>query len=199
MTYGYLRVSTVDQDCDKFKDEILRYSNSKDLGRVVFVDEKINGKKNWKERKLGELLINKCNDGDRILVPELSRISRSVSQTFEIITYCQEKGIELHILKQNLIIKKELDMTTKIMLSTFAMISELERDYISLRVRESMQAYKKLGKHMGRKVGSGLKLQGKESEIISQLKLGVSVSRIALNLGVNRLTVDSFIKKNKLK
>ena len=41
MTYGYCRVSTIDQDNDKFQTEILKYSNKNDLGKVVFVEEKV--------------------------------------------------------------------------------------------------------------------------------------------------------------
>ena len=119
MTYGYCRVSTIEQDNGKFQNEILKYSNNNDLGKVVFVEEKISGRKNWKERELGTLITQKCKRGDTILVPELSRISRSISQTYEIITECQSRDITLHFLKQNLVIRKENDMTTKVMLSHF--------------------------------------------------------------------------------
>ena len=44
---GYLRVSTIDQNLDKNKAEILRLVNDKHLGsgHVVFVEEKASGKK----------------------------------------------------------------------------------------------------------------------------------------------------------
>ena len=53
MTYGYLRVSTVEQDNNKFQGEILLYSNKNHLGHVSFVEEKVTGVKDWKLRELG--------------------------------------------------------------------------------------------------------------------------------------------------
>ena len=197
MTYGYCRVSTIEQDNGKFQNEILKYSNNNDLGKVVFVEEKISGRKNWKERELGTLITQKCKSGDTILVPELSRISRSISQTYEIITECQSKGIELHFLKQNLIIRKENDLTTKVMLSTFSMISEMERDFISLRTKESLQVKKNNGVKLGRPRGVGKsKLDQYSEEIKSFRKNGSTKTWISDHYGVSTLTLSNWLKKH---
>ena len=197
MTYGYCRVSTIEQDNGKFQNEILKYSNNNDLGKVVFVEEKISGRKNWKERELGTLINQKCKSGDTILVPELSRISRSISQTYEIITECQSRGIELHFLKQNLIIRKENDMTTKVMLSTFSMISEMERDFISLRTKESLQVKKNNGVKLGRPKGVGKsKLDQYSEEIKSFRKTGSTKTWISKHYGVSTLTLSNWLKKH---
>ena len=197
MTYGYCRVSTIEQDNGKFQNEILKYSNNNDLGKVVFVEEKISGRKNWKERELGTLITQKCKSGDTILVPELSRISRSISQTYEIITECQSKGIELHFLKQNLIIRKENDLTTKVMLSTFSMISEMERDFISLRTKESLQVKKNNGVKLGRPRGVGKsKLDQFSEEIKSFRKNGSTKTWISDHYGVSTLTLSNWLKKH---
>ena len=60
MTYGYLRVSTVEQDNSKFQSEILLYSNKNHLGHVSFVEEKVTGVKDWKLRELGTLTNTRC-------------------------------------------------------------------------------------------------------------------------------------------
>ena len=99
--YGYLRVSTLDQDNDKFKLDLLDYANRNDMGQVEFVEEKVTGKNHWKQRKLGDLLLSMA-DGDILLVPELSRLARSISQIYEIIEYAQSKKISIHVLKQNM-------------------------------------------------------------------------------------------------
>ena len=199
MTYGYCRVSTIEQDNGKFQNEILKYSNNNDLGKVVFVEEKISGRKNWKERELGTLITQKCKSGDTILVPELSRISRSISQTYEIITECQSKGIELHFLKQNLIIRKENDMTTKVMLSTFSMISEMERDFISLRTKESLQVKKNNGFKLGRPRGVGKsKLDQYSEEIKSFRTTGSTKTWISEHYGVSTLTLSNWMKKHNI-
>ena len=199
MTYGYCRVSTIEQDNGKFQNEILKYSNNNDLGKVVFVEEKISGRKNWKERELGTLITQKCKSGDIILVPELSRISRSISQTYEIITECQSRGIELHFLKQNLIIRKENDLTTKVMLSTFSMISEMERDFISLRTKESLQVKKNNGVKLGRPRGVGKsKLDQYSEEIKSFRTTGSTKTWISEHYGVSTLTLSNWMKKHNV-
>ena len=47
-TVGYLRVSTVEQDTEKNKADILSLANEKHFGHVEWVQEKISGKKSWK-------------------------------------------------------------------------------------------------------------------------------------------------------
>ena len=43
-TIGYLRVSTVDQDLDKFRADILRFANERNFGQVTFVEETISAR-----------------------------------------------------------------------------------------------------------------------------------------------------------
>jgi len=76
--YGYLRVSTIDQDTEKNKAAILSFANSKGfLGQVEFVEEKVSGLKSWKKRKLKDL-VESMSEGDILIVPELSRLGRSL-------------------------------------------------------------------------------------------------------------------------
>ena len=78
-TIGYLRVSTVEQDLDKNKADILRLANDMKLVPVEWVEEKVSGTKDWKKRKLGEVF-NTLKTGDTIIVSELSRLGRSTLQ-----------------------------------------------------------------------------------------------------------------------
>ena len=55
-TIGYLRVSTIDQDLEKNKADILFLANNKDLGKVNFVEEKVSGKVPWRKRKIAPVL-----------------------------------------------------------------------------------------------------------------------------------------------
>ena len=55
-TYSYLRVSTIDQNTEKNKLDVLKFANEKKLGNVEFVEEQISGKSNFKNRQLGVLL-----------------------------------------------------------------------------------------------------------------------------------------------
>ncbi len=194
MTYGYIRVSTIDQDVKKFEYEILNYANSKRLGSVEFVSEKQSGTRDWKNRKLGELLSN-CTLGDVIIVPELSRLARSIGKIYEIIQHCQDKNIELHVLKQNLIIQGKPDLTTKIMISTFAMVAEIERDFISMRTKEALAAKKRDGKTLGRPKGIGKsKLDDVLEDIIMHLSNGSTQRFLAKKYSTTPANMNRFLR-----
>ena len=55
-TVAYLRVSTDGQDLEKNKADILQLANSKDMGQVHFIEEKVSGKVSWKERKIKDIV-----------------------------------------------------------------------------------------------------------------------------------------------
>ena len=83
-TIGYLRVSTVDQDLDKNKAEILRLVHDKHLGsgHVVFVEERASGKKPWRERRIAGIMEDLV-EGDNLVVSEISRLGRSMLEIME--------------------------------------------------------------------------------------------------------------------
>ncbi|MET3129596.1 hypothetical protein ABID42_004722 [Arcicella rosea] len=43
------------------------------MGKVEFVEEKVSGRVNWRERKIGEI-INQLSQGDTVLLSEFSRL-----------------------------------------------------------------------------------------------------------------------------
>lgn len=196
MTYGYLRVSTLEQDNEKFKNQILSYSNEKKLGNVEFIEEKVSGTKDWHTRELGKL-IGRAVANDVIIVPELSRLARSISQIYEIIAVCQEKEVWLHIIKQNMIINGKNDMTTKIMISTFSLIAELERDFISIRTQEALAKKKADGVKLGRPRGVGKsKLDSHGEEIWGLRALGLSYAKIGKKYGANPQSVKNWLENH---
>jgi len=199
--FGYLRVSTVDQDNSKFRLQILNYANEKDLGSVQFVEEKISGTKDWHKRKLGGLLSD-LQEGDKLIVPELSRLARSIPQIYEIIERCRERGIGLHVIKQGIVVNGSIDMQTKIMLNVFAMVAELERDFVSIRTREALAVKKAQGIQLGRPSLDGKpgksKLDPHSEQIREWLDLSVPKKVIAEKLGVSRVALANWIKKHGL-
>jgi len=80
---AYLRVSTNEQDTEKNKVDILKFMNDRDFGKVEFVEEKASGSKSWKKRKI-KSIIDELGKGDRLIVPELSRLGRSMLEIMEI-------------------------------------------------------------------------------------------------------------------
>lgn len=169
-TIGYLRVSTAEQDLDKNKAEILALANDKKLGNVDWVEEKVSGVKDWRKRKFGEVF-NTLGKGDVVIVSELSRLGRSTLQILEIMKQAKEREIGVHAVKGGWSLNGTME--SKIVLTMFAMISEIERDLISQRTKEGLRARKAAGVVLGRPKGPGKsKLDKHRVEIEALLKNG---------------------------
>jgi DNA invertase Pin-like site-specific DNA recombinase len=195
-TVGYLRVSTVDQDLEKNKADILRLANEKRLGHVEWVEEKISGTVHWKERALGKAL-QALQAGDAIIVSELSRLGRSVLQILEIIKEAKEKGLSVYAVKGGWSLNGTIE--SKIVLHMLAMLSEIERDLISERTKEALRARQAAGVKLGRPKGPGKsRLDMHRDEIVALLAVKSQQKFIATRYGVTPATLTNWLKKNKI-
>jgi len=195
-TISYLRVSTIDQDTEKNKADILKYANDKDFGKVVFIEEKVSGKVSWKERKI-KTIIDDLSQDDRLIVPELSRLGRSTLEVLEILKTAKDKKICVYSVKEGL----ELNGTiqSKIMSTMLALFSELERDFISQRTKEALKARKAAGVILGRPKGPGKsKLDKFKEEIIALLNNGSTKAYVAKKYKTSRPNLHNWLKKNKI-
>ena len=194
---GYLRVSTLDQDVEKNKTDILRLANEKQLGRLCFVEEKISGRVHWKKRKVGEI-IESLSNGDCIVVSELSRLGRSMLECMEILSIAMEKGVKVFSVKG----QWELDYSiqSKIIAMAFSMAGEIERDLISQRTKEALRVKKANGMILGRPKGPGKsKLDVFRIEIESLLANGSSQRFIANRYGTTESNLHNWMHKRGIK
>lgn len=195
-TIGYLRVSTDGQDLEKNKADILTLANEKKLFPVEWVEEKVSGTKDWRKRKLGEIM-DVLKDGDTIIVSELSRLGRSTLQILEAMREAKEKGIAVHAVKGGWSLNGTME--SKIVLQVLAMVAEIERDLISERTKEGLRARKAAGVILGRPKGPGKsKLDPHRADIIEDLQRGVTKTRIAKRYGTSPENLHNWINKNKV-
>lgn len=155
----------------------------------------VSGKKNWKERKLKEI-IEGLREGDRLIVPELSRLGRSMLEIMEILAIAREKEINIYAVKG----PWELNGTiqSKIMAMVFSMAAEIERDLISERTKEALKAIKASGVKLGRPKGPGKsKLDPLKDELEKRLDLGVPKKKIAKAFQTTPGNLENWIKKNE--
>lgn len=192
-TFAYLRVSTFEQNTDKNKLDILKFANDKKLGNVEFVEEQISGRSNFKDRKLGKLL-NIMKNGDILIVPELSRLARSVSQILEVIDITKQKEIKLYAIKENFS-NDEQSITATVTSTIFALVAQIERDLISLRTKEALQAKKATGTKLGRPKGRGKsKLDKDREEILKLIRLKVPKTIIAKQYSTTVANLSRYLK-----
>ena len=194
--FAYLRVSTLEQNTEKNKMEILKFANDKKLGNVEFVEEQISGKTNFKNRLLGNLL-QKMKKGDVLIVPELSRIARSITQIFEVIEITKQKGIILYSLKENFS-NDDKSITSTVASTIFALVAQIERDLISMRTREALQAKKASGVKLGRPKGKGKsKLDIHKDDILKLVSLKVPKTIIARQYNTTTANLYGFLNYYK--
>jgi DNA invertase Pin-like site-specific DNA recombinase len=194
---GYLRVSTIDQDTGKNESDILKFANSRDFGKVEFVSEKISGLKSWKKRKLFEV-VNTLNPGDLLIVPELSRLGRSLSDVLDVLNNLTEKKVQVYSVKENFQLNGT-DMQSKVMRTMLGLFAEIERDLISYRTKEGLLAARAKGKILGRPKGPGKsRLDPFKTEIIALLKNGAKKNFIAKRYGITQPNFLNWLKRHNL-
>jgi DNA invertase Pin-like site-specific DNA recombinase len=195
-TVAYLRVSTADQNTEKNKSEILLFTNNRKFGHVEFIEETVSGKKSWKERKL-KGLVDDLGEGDRLIVPELSRLGRSMLEIMEILAVAKERGIHIYDIKGNWELNGSIQ--SKVMAMVFSIAAEIERDLISSRTKEALRARKAAGVQLGRPKGPGKsKLDKYKEEIIALLKNGSTKTYLAKKYGTSLPNFYNWMKKNEI-
>ena len=132
MKIGYIRVSTHEQKTERQETALLELGVEK-----VFID-KASGK--TAERPELKRMMDYVRDGDTVIVESISRFARNARDFLDLIARLSEKEVAF-------ISKKEaIDTETpagRFMLTVFAAVAELERDYIRDRQREGIEIAKK--------------------------------------------------------
>ena len=193
-TIAYLRVSTLDQNCEKNKADILHFANEKGLGQVQFIEETASGAIHWENRKLKQI-VEDLKQGEMLIVSELSRLGRSTLQVLEILKVLKDKDVSVYSVKEGFWLNG--DIQSKIMSTMFSLFAELERDFISQRTKEALKARKAAGVQLGRPKGPGKsKLDDYREEIIALLKNGSTKKFIANRYGTTQPNLYNWLKKN---
>ena len=196
-TTAYLRISTIDQDIEKNKADILKLANEKLLGHVEFVEEQISGKVPWRKRKIFPI-IDTALEGDVIIVSELSRLGRSMLEIMEILSIASTKKLSIYAVKGDWHLDSSIQ--SKIIAMVFAMASEIERDLISSRTKEALRVKKENGMVLGRPKGPGKsKLDKFKPEIKALLANGSTQKFIAKRYETTEANLYNWMKKHQIK
>lgn len=197
MIVGYLRVSTCRQHLTNQQEEILRFAAGRHLSVDRWVTEIVSGKKNERERKLGPLL-RRMKAGDTLIVTEISRLSRTLTDIMNIMGKCLQKKIKLYTTKEGYTFDDTIN--SKVLCFAFGLVAEIERNLISLRTREALAARKANGAVLGRKAGSCTKrniLMKNKEKVLRMLREGQSIKSICEHFELSRETFNKFRKLDR--
>ena len=198
MIYGYLRVSTDEQDYNSQKQGVDNFANSKGWKIDEYItDNGVSGGKDPSKRKLGELL-SKINQNDIIIASEISRLGRDLLMVMEILNHCMKTGAIVYTVKDNYVLGD--DVQSKVLAFAFGLSAEIERKMIQMRTKEGLMLKVKKGVLLGRpykqkgaeRIFTSIDVN-KGNEILFQYNIGVPIRRIAANLKVNRGTISYFL------
>ena len=195
---AYMRVSTHKQDTENQELEILRYASSNDMNIDHWFKLEISSRKSLRDRRIDELM-DMLASGDTLIVSELSRLGRSLSQIVTIVDELIERNVTFIAIKQNMILDGKNDMTAKIQIAMFGVLAEIERDLISDRTRSGLARAKANGKTLGRpKSSQSSILDEKKNEIAEMLEKGISKASVAKVMGVSGPALHYFLKTRQI-
>jgi DNA invertase Pin-like site-specific DNA recombinase len=180
---AYLRTSTDKQDLDQQRLQILDYARTHQLDVDDFIAITISSRKSSKERRIDELL-ELLEEGNTLLVTELSRLGRSTGQVIALIDELLQQDIRVIVIKQQLILdRNHNDLQSLTMVTLLSLFAQMERMMISQRTKEALATKKAQGILLGKPKGTIQKsMYDKDRHrIVELLKLGVSIRHISLH------------------
>lgn len=198
MIYGYLRVSSDEQDVNSQKQGVEQFA--KDRGWTIdkyITDEGVSGGKDPDKRNLGPLLKLVQKD-DVIISSEISRLGRDLYMVMDILHFCMERGCIIHTVKDRFTLGD--DIQSKVLAFAFGLSAEIERQMIRQRTKEGLRLRVKQGILLGRPPGAQLSetvtdLNEKKEQVIEQFRWGVPLRRLADNFGVDRNTIERWLHR----
>ncbi len=139
MILGYARVSTEDQNLDAQLDAL------KGAGAQRIFSDKISG--SLRKRPELDRLLDQLREGDVIVVTKYDRLARSLRDLLDIVEVIKARGAGFRSLAE------DIDTTTpagRLIFHVFASIAQFERERISERTKEGLEAARKRGRVGGR-------------------------------------------------
>ncbi len=139
MIVGYARVSTVDQKLDGQRDALLAAGVERTYADTITGTAR--------HRPELDRLLDQLRPGDVVVVTKYDRLARSLKDLLEIVEQVQAKGAGFRSLAE------DIDTTTpagRLVFHVFASIAQFERERITERTREGLEAARKRGRFGGR-------------------------------------------------
>lgn len=198
MIYGYLRVSSDEQDVNSQKQGVEQFAKDKGWTIDEFItDEGVSGGKDPDKRNLGPLL-KKLEKDDVVIASEISRLGRDLYMVMDILHFCMERGCIIYTVKDRFVLGH--DIQSKVLAFAFGLSAEIERQMIRQRTKEGLKLRVKQGILLGRPpqtqclapIGD---LSEKKEAVIEQYNWGVPLRRLAQNFNVDRNTIERWLHR----
>ena len=202
MIYGYLRVSSDEQDVNSQKQGVVKFAEAREWKIDEYItDEGVSGGKDPDKRNLGPLL-KKLEKDDIVIASEISRLGRDLYMVMDILHFCMKTGCKIYTVKDNFSLDDNIQ--SKVLAFAFGLAAEIERQMIRQRTREGLLLRKKMGVLLGRsplvqKSDDKYKCEPYKDDILKALEWGASMRNIAKKIGVDRNTLYRSLMRWRIK
>ena len=181
---GYARVSTRDQNPQSQVDLL------KEAGCTQIFVDRASGKHTRNRMEIGKLL-EYVRKGDTVVVTQLDRLSRSLSDLLKLVEQLGKKEVQLRS------IKEPFDTTTrpgKLTFQVMGVLAEYERDRIRERTLEGLKS----ARARGRVGGRPRSLNEKQEALILRMRShGDSMPEIARTFNVSVGTIRRALQRHE--
>lgn len=185
VTYlGYIRVSKENMCLDRQWDSLI---SAGVLERNIY-QEKVTGTKRDREELNRMIESIRPDENIVVVVADLTRISRSTKDLFDIVEQIQSKGADIKSLKESW-----LDTTSPhgmLLYTIFAGLSQYERDLLAERTKDGLKA----ARARGRVGGRPNKRSDKATTVNLLYNNGVKIAEIVRQTALSRSTVNRIIR-----
>lgn len=128
MTIAYIRTYSNKQQTESQKNAIEQFAKAK----KIEIDKWLKDAKNSsKEKNRLEDVIKNLQEGDILIVADVTRLSRKLMEIMHLILLCIEKKVALYCIKEGY--SFEDNVNSKTLAFTFGLVSEIESKLISAR------------------------------------------------------------------
>lgn len=192
MTVAYIRTYANKQSAEVQQEIISNFATS----QQIEIDKwyKDTGNSPRSNRRI-ESLIKNMQAGDRLIVADITRLSRKMIEIMHLLLLCIERRITLYSVSENYIFEDNVD--SKTLAFTFGFVSEIERKLISIRTKEALALTRSKGVVLGRPKGSqqmGRLLPYKEQIEKDLKKENITYVALAKQYNVSLSSFKRFVK-----
>lgn len=193
INFGYMRVSSKEQNLDRQYEALKNYVTDKDY----IYSDKASGKD--MERKGFQDMLKAMRKGDTLYIKSIDRLGRNKELIKDYLEQFKKKGIRVKIIDipttmQDRPSEEEwvIDMINNIIIEVYTSMAEQERQNIKQRQAEGIAVAKEKGKHLGRPV---MELPEEWNKLYKEWKAG-NITAVAFMdaIGMKKAT---FYKKVK--
>lgn len=192
----YCRVSTDDQSCERQERDLLEFANRAGYETVGVWKETASGTKDNRPERKKILALAQARKIDAVLVTELSRWGRSLTDLIGTVELLQSQNVSL-VAQTGL----TFDLTTaqgRLIASIFGAIAEFEAALTRERIKSGLAAARARGKKLGRQPGLTPKIQKLTPKVLRLVENRCSYRQIARDLRISKTTVSEIVKRHKL-